>query len=235
MKEVQAASDPLDTDEQLKTHSSKPTIGLMEELANTLTHGIGLLLVLVAAPLLIVLAALHASAWHIVGVSIYGASLIVLYGASTAYHGVQYAPAKRVLRALDHSAIYLLIAGTYTPFMLVNLRGGWGWTLLALIWAIAIFGIIWKLFGQQHHMVLSTILYIVMGWLIIIAARPLFRAVPLGGLAWLLAGGLAYTLGVGFFSSSRFRFNHAVWHIFVLVGSACHYVAVLHYVLPRAA
>jgi hemolysin III len=220
---------------RLKSPSLKPTILFMEELANTVTHGIGLLLVLVAVPLLIVLAATHATVWHVVGVSIYGASLIALYAASTAYHGVQHVPAKQVLRALDHSAIYLLIAGTYTPFMLVNLRGGWGWTLLALIWTIALFGITWKLVGKEHHMVLSTILYIAMGWLVIIAARPLFHAVPLGGLAWLLAGGLAYTLGVAFFSSSRFRFNHAVWHIFVLAGSACHYIAVLHYVLPRAA
>jgi hemolysin III len=207
----------------------------MEELANTLTHGIGLLVVLAAAPLLIVLAAMHASAWHVVGVSIYATSLVALYAASTAYHGVQHPSAKRILRALDHSAIYLLIAGTYTPFMLVNLRGGWGWTLLALVWTIALVGIMWKLIGKEHHMVLSTILYIVMGWLVIVAARPLLRTIPLGGLAWLLAGGLAYTLGVAFFSSSRFRFNHAVWHLFVLAGSACHYVAVLHYVLPRSA
>ncbi|MGZ4868644.1 MAG: PAQR family membrane homeostasis protein TrhA [Candidatus Angelobacter sp.] len=163
----------------------------MDELANALTHGIGLLLVLVAVPVLIVLAATHATVWHIVGVSIYGASLLALYTASTVYHAVQRPPAKRILRILDHSAIYLLIAGTYTPFMLVNLRGAWGWTLLGLVWTIALFGVAWKIVHVEQHVVVSTIVYIAMGWLVVIAARPLFRAVPIAGLAWLLAGGLA--------------------------------------------
>ena len=205
----------------------------MDELANALTHGVGLLLALVGVPTLIVLAATHATVWHVVGVSIYGASLVALYTASTIYHSVQHRAAKRILRIVDHSAIYLLIAGTYTPFMLVNLRGAWGWTLLVLVWTIALFGVAWKLVHVDRHMVISTILYIAMGWLVVIAARPLFRAIPLGGLAWLLAGGLAYTAGVAFFGSSRFRFNHAVWHVFVLAGSTCHYVAIMRYVLPR--
>ncbi|MGZ4825037.1 MAG: PAQR family membrane homeostasis protein TrhA [Terriglobales bacterium] len=206
----------------------------MDELANALTHGIGLLLVLVAVPVLIVLAATHATVWHIVGVSIYGASLLALYTASTVYHAVQRPPAKRILRILDHSAIYLLIAGTYTPFMLVNLRGAWGWTLLGLVWTIALFGVAWKIVHVEQHVVVSTIVYIAMGWLVVIAARPLFRAVPIAGLAWLLAGGLAYTLGVAFFGASRLRFSHAVWHLFVLAGSTCHYVAVMRYVLPHS-
>jgi hemolysin III len=167
-------------------------MGIMDELANALTHGIGLLVALVAVPVLIVLAATYATVWHVVGISIYGASLIALYTASTIYHSVQHPPAKRILRIIDHSAIYLLIAGTYTPFMLVNLRGVWGWTLLGLIWTIALFGIAWKVVHVERHGVVSTIIYIVMGWLVVIAARPLLRAVPLGGLAWLLAGGLAY-------------------------------------------
>jgi len=206
---------------------------VVDELANALTHGIGLLLALVAVPILIVMAARHATAWHVVGVSIYGASLIGLYTASTVYHAVRRPPAKRILRILDHSAIYLLIAGTYTPFTLVNLRGAWGWTLLGLVWTIALFGIAWKIAHVDHHVVVSTILYIAMGWLVVIAARPLFRAVPIGGLAWLLAGGLAYTLGVAFFGASRLRFHHALWHLFVLAGSACHYVAIMRYVLPH--
>jgi hemolysin III len=210
-----------------------PIIGPMDELANALTHGIGLLLALVAVPVLIVLAATQATVWHVVGVSVYGASLIALYTASTIYHSVQHPPAKRILRIIDHSAIYLFIAGTYTPFTLVNLRGTWGWTLLGLVWTIALFGVAWKLVQVERHPVVSTIVYIAMGWLVVIAARPLFRAIPLGGLAWLLAGGLAYTLGVAFFASSRFRFNHALWHLFVLAGSACHYVAVMRYVLPH--
>ncbi|HVP42478.1 MAG TPA: hemolysin III family protein [Terriglobales bacterium] len=205
----------------------------MDEFANALTHGIGLLLALIAVPVLIMLAAMHGSAWHVVGISVYGSSLIALYAASTLYHWVQHPPAKRILRIIDHSAIYLLIAGTYTPFMLVNLHGPWGWTLLALVWTMALFGIAWKLVNLERYVVASTIVYIAMGWLVLIAARPLFRAVPLRGLAWLLAGGLAYTVGIVFFGWSRIRFNHAVWHLFVLVGSACHYVAVMRCVLPH--
>jgi hemolysin III len=205
----------------------------MDELANALTHGVGLLLALVAVPILIVMAAMHGTAWHIVGVSIYGASLVALYTASTVYHSVQHPPAKRILRIIDHSAIYLLIAGTYTPFALVNLRGPWGWTLLGLVWTIALFGVGWKLVHAERFVVVSTIIYLAMGWLVVIAARPLIRAVPLGGIVWLLAGGLAYSLGVAFFGASRLRFNHAVWHLFVLAGSACHYVAVIRYVLPH--
>ncbi|MGE5112545.1 MAG: PAQR family membrane homeostasis protein TrhA, partial [Acidobacteriaceae bacterium] len=174
-----------------------------------------------------------ASVWHVVGVSVYGMTLIALYTASTMYHAVRHPPAKRVLRILDHSAIYVFIAGTYTPFTLVNLRGAWGWTLFGLVWALALFGIAWKAVRVERHEVISTILYIAMGWLVVMAARPLSRAIPIGGLAWLLAGGFAYTLGVAFFAASRLRFNHAMWHLFVLGGSACHYVAVMRYVLPH--
>jgi len=205
----------------------------MDELANALTHGVGLLLTLVAVPVLIVLAARHGTAWHIVGVSIYGASLIALYTASTIYHSVQHPPAKRILRILDHSAIYLLIAGTYTPFALVNLRGAWGWTLLGLVWTIALFGVAWKLVHVERFVIVSTIIYLAMGWLVVIAVRPLVRTVPFGGIMWLLAGGLAYSLGIIFFGSTRLRFNHAMWHLFVLAGSVCHYVAVIRYVLPH--
>ena len=202
----------------------------MSERLNVATHGIGLILALVAVPVLIVLAANAGDAWHIVGVSIYGASLIALYAASTFYHSAANPRNKHVLRIVDHSAIFLLIAGTYTPFTLVNLRGAWGWTLLGLVWSIALLGILWKLVHVERYVIVSTILYIAMGWLAVIATRPLFRSVPLGGLAWLLAGGLAYTLGVAFFGWSRFRFNHGIWHVFVLVGSACHYVAIAGYV-----
>ncbi len=208
------------------------TITTVEEAANAWTHGIGLLMALVAVPVLIVVSAAHATAWHIVGISIYGASLIALYGASSLYHWVQHPPAKRVLRIVDHSAIYLLIAGTYTPFMVVNLRGPWGWTLLGLVWSLALLGIGWKIIHVGRHPVISTIVYIGMGWLVLIAVRPLLRAVPTSGVDWLLAGGLAYTAGVVFYGATRLRFNHAIWHLFVLAGSACHYVAVMRYVLP---
>jgi hemolysin III len=204
----------------------------MDELASALTHGIGLLLSLAGVPVLIVLAATRGSVWHVIGVSIYGASLIALYAASTIYHSVQHPPAKRVLRLMDHSAIYLLIAGTYTPFTLVTLRGSWGWTLLGLIWLVALLGIAWKLVHVGRYMVVSTLLYIAMGWLVLVAVRPLFRALPMSGLVWLFAGGLAYTLGTIFFGLSRLRLNHAIWHVCVIAGSCCHYVAVLRYVLP---
>lgn len=206
----------------------------MDELANAITHGLGLALALAGVPVLIVLAALHGTVWHVVGVSIYGATLIALYAASTVYHSIRTAGDKRLLRILDHSAIYLLIAGTYTPFTLVNLRGPWGWTLLGLVWTMAAIGIAWKLFHVHRFPVVSTLIYVAMGWLVLIAAKPLVRAVPPSGLAWLFAGGVAYTAGIVFFGWQRYRFNHAVWHVFVMAGSICHYVAVARYVLPRA-
>jgi hemolysin III len=205
----------------------------MDEYANVLTHGFGLLLALAAVPILIVLAVTHGTAWHVVGVSIYGTTLIALYTASTIYHAVQHPPAKRILRIVDHSAIYLLIAGSYTPFTLVNLRGVWGWTLLGLVWTIALFGVAWKLVHVERYVVVSTIVYIAMGWLAVIAIRPVSRAIPAAGIGWIFAGGLFYTLGVVFFGLSRIRFVHAVWHLFVLAGSICHYVAVARYVLPK--
>jgi hemolysin III len=206
----------------------------MDEFGSALTHGLGLLLSLAGVPVLIVLATTRGNAWHVVGVSVYGASLIVLYAASTIYHSVQHPPAKRILRIIDHSAIYLLIAGTYTPFTLVSLRGEWGWTLLGLVWSVALLGITWKFVHVGRYMVLSTILYIVMGWLVLIALRPLVHALPRGGLIWLFAGGVAYTMGTIFFGWSRLRLNHTLWHICVLAGSCCHYVAVLRYVIPAA-
>lgn len=169
------------------------------ELANLLTHGLGLALSLSAVPLLIVLAAIHGTAWHIVGVSVYGATLIALYAASTVYHACRKPRLRDVFRVLDHSAIYLLIAGTYTPFALVNLRGPWGWTLLGLVWGIAIFGITWKVVAGARYPAVSIASYLAMGWLVIIAIKPLITSIPLGGILWLLAGGLAYTFGTLFY------------------------------------
>ena len=207
----------------------------MDELANAITHGLGLALALAGVPVLVYLAATRGTVWHVVGVSIYGATLIALYAASTIYHSFSIrTPDKRALRIIDHSAIYLLIAGTYTPFTLVNLRGPWGWTLLGLVWSMAVLGIAWKLFHVHRFPVVSTAIYVAMGWLALIALKPLAHAVPLSGLAWIFAGGIAYTGGIIFFGWQRYRFNHAVWHIFVMVGSICHYVAVARYVVPRA-
>jgi hemolysin III len=184
---------------------------------------------------LVTLAALKGTAWHIVGCSVYGATLVLLYTASTLYHSVRSPRLKRFFRIIDHASIYLLIAGTYTPFTLVNLRGGWGWTLFGLVWGLAALGILFKVFFVGRFSIASTAVYLLMGWLVVIAIKPLLTLVPSGGILWLLVGGLAYTAGVVFFAWGKLPYNHAVWHVFVLTGSICHYFAVLFYVLPANA
>ncbi len=205
---------------------------LSEELANTLTHGLGLILSLVGAPGLIVTAARYGDAWHIVSCSVYGAALILLYAASTIYHGVQSPRWKEILRVVDHACIYLLIAGTYTPFTLVLMRGGWGWTLFGLVWGFAIIGICFKLLWTGRFEVISTVTYVLMGWLALIAVYPIVTVFPPGCILWILAGGSSYTIGVIFYALDEKPYMHAIWHLFVLGGSACHYVAVMEYVLP---
>ncbi len=212
--------------------SGAPRAGSYEELANSLTHGVGLALALAGAAVVIVLAALRGTAWHIVAVSVYGGTLVALYTASTLYHALRSPRVKRVFRILDHSSIYLLIAGTYTPFSLVNLRGAWGWTLLALVWTFSVLGILWKVWFVEHFAIVSTAIYVVMGWLAVIAVKPLYAALHAGGMAWIAAGGVAYTLGIVFFASKRIPYAHAIWHLFVIAGSVLHYVAVVRYVLP---
>lgn len=207
---------------------------VFEELANAVTHGLGLALSVAGLAVLVVLASLRGTAWHIVACSVYGATLVALYAVSTVYHSVRHPRAKQIVRVFDHSAIYLLIAGTYTPFALVNLRGVWGWTLLGLVWTLAVAGILFKIFAGIRFPKLSTLAYILMGWLALIAIRPILTHVPLHGVEWLLAGGLAYTFGVVFYAWKRVPYNHAIWHVFVLVGSICHYFAVMFYVLPRS-
>jgi hemolysin III len=204
----------------------------VEEVANTITHGIGLLLSIVGFVVLLVLAALRGTAWHIVACSIYGATLICLYTASTLYHAVISPRVKRALRIFDHSAIYLLIAGTYTPFLLVSLRGPWGWSLFGVIWGLALAGVLFKFWFVERFVILSTAVYIAMGWLVVIAAKPVITHVPFTALIWLLAGGLAYTGGVIFFAAKRIPYSHAIWHLFVLAGSICHYFAVLSTLMP---
>lgn len=198
-----------------------------EELANSLTHGVGLALSVAGFIVLVVLAAMRGSAWRIVSCAVYGSTLICLYTASTLYHGICSRRLKRLLKVCDHSAIYLLIAGTYTPFLLVNLRGGWGWSLLAVIWGLAMAGILFKVWFVEHFAILSTTVYLLMGWLALVAVKPMLLRVPLSGLLWLLAGGLLYTVGVVFYASKNVRYNHAIWHGFVIAGSTCHYFAVL--------
>ena len=205
----------------------RPTLG--EEIANSISHGIGLLLALLATPVLVMAALRYVNAWNAVGVSVFAASMVTLYLASTLYHAITHDRAKRVFRMFDHGAIFLLIAGTYTPFTLGVLRGPWGWTLLGLIWTLAAVGLTMKaVFGSRFNR-LSVVLYLVMGWLVVIAAPQVLRVMPLSGLAWLIAGGLAYTAGVGFYAAHRVRYAHFAWHLFVIAGTTCHFFAVLWY------
>ncbi|HNN46031.1 MAG TPA: hemolysin III family protein, partial [Azospira sp.] len=177
-------------------------------------------------------ASLHGDAWHIVACSIFGATLILLYTASTLYHSIPHEKAKAVLRSLDHSAIFLLIAGTYTPFTLVSLRGPWGWSLFAVIWTLAVTGILLRLFlrGRLHGLVVA--LYVAMGWVIVVAIQPMLERVATGGLLLLAGGGLAYMVGIAFYKWRSLRYHHAVWHGFVLLGSGLHFFSVLFYVIP---
>lgn len=200
-----------------------------EEIANSVSHGVGLLAGLAAIPVLVVSAVRRGGAAGIVGASVFAGTVVLLYLASTLYHALPGNRAKRVFRVLDHSAIFLLIAGTYTPFTLGVLRGAWGWTLFGLVWGVALAGVVLKAVGGVRHPILSTCLYLGMGWLVLIAVRPLWLRVPPAGLLWLLAGGLAYTAGVAFFAAERLRYGHFVWHLFVLAGTACHFIAVLWY------
>lgn len=204
-----------------------------EELANTITHGIGVAFSIVGLVLLVVRAAMYGDAWEIVSFSIYGASLILLYSASTLYHGFRSPRIKNAMRIFDHSAIYLLIAGTYTPFLLVTIRGPWGWSLFGTIWGCALLGITFKIvFGTRYDFI-STLFYLIMGWVVIIAIKPLLAALPLAGFMWLLAGGLAYSLGVIFYAWEKLPYHHAIWHGFVLAGSVFHFLAVLLHVAPE--
>jgi hemolysin III len=200
-----------------------------EEIANSVSHGIGLALAIAAAPVLIIAAARYGTPWNTIGVSVFAATMVLLYLASTLYHAVTHSGAKRIFRMLDHGAIFLLIAGTYTPFTLGVMRGPWGWTLFGLVWGLAAVGVTMKaVYGHRYGWV-SIVLYLTMGWLVLIAAPWVWQRVPLAGLVWLLAGGLAYTGGVGFFAARRLRYAHFAWHLFVIAGTTCHFFAVLWY------
>lgn len=202
---------------------------LGEEIANSISHGVGLVGAVAVTPIMIVFATRSAGAIGVVAASIFGATMIFLYLMSTLYHALPDSRAKRVFKVLDHVAIYLLIAGSYTPFTLVVLGGGWGWSLFGVIWGLAIAGIVFKAFARLRHPVVSTAIYVVMGWLIVIAIKPLWDHVPPWGVVWLVAGGMAYTLGVAFYAAQGLRYGHLVWHLFVLAGTTCHFIAVLRY------
>ena len=208
--------------------------GAAAEAANSITHALGALLSVLALVLLTWAAALRGSARQVVGAAVFGATLVALYTLSTLYHALRNPRAKRVFHILDHSAIYLLIAGTYTPFCLSTLRGAWGWSLLGAVWGLAFLGVGLKSVFTGRYRALSTALYLAMGWMVMVAAVPLGRALRPAGLAWLLGGGGCYTLGVAFYAWHRLKFHHAIWHLFVLGGSLCHVVAILGFVIPRA-
>lgn len=210
----------------------KNKLSLMEEIANSVTHGVGLLLSIAGLVILVVLASIYGDAWRVISFSIYGSSMILLYAASTLYHSFPQERVKNIFKIMDHSAIYLLIAGTYTPFALVLLRGAWGWSLFGTIWGLALAGIVFKVLFVKRFKVLSVIIYLMMGWLVLIAIQPMVKNIPFGGLGWLVTGGMLYSLGVIFYSWDKFRFHHSIWHLFVLGGSICHFFAILFYVLP---
>lgn len=201
-----------------------------EEIANSVSHGLGLLLALIATPILLSVTYEKGSLINMVAASIYMASLVLMFFSSTLYHCMMPSRAKQGVRLLDHAAIYILIAGTYTPFTLGILKGAWGWSLLVVIWTIALAGLLLMFGGKLKRPWLSNALYLAMGWLVVVAIVPLVQRMPLNGLLWLLAGGLAYSLGVIFYAKdSQLRYGHALWHLFVLAGTSCHFFAVLWY------
>ncbi len=204
----------------------------LEEKTNIISHAIGLVLSIVALVFMLVRASLYGDAWHVVSVSIFGASLILLYAASTFYHSARDPKIRSRLRVFDHATIYVLIAGTYTPFTLVTLHGPVGWTVFGVSWAMAVSGVILKLFYTGRYNVLSTLMYVFMGWIIMFAIKPLVNSLPSEGLYWLIAGGVAYTTGAILYSIKQIKFNHAIFHMFVLLGSFCHVMAVYFYILP---
>ena len=213
-------------------NSDARTYPRTEEIFNVVSHGVGFLLSVTALCLLVVFASIKGDTWHIVSSSIYGASLVILYFASTTFHLARNQKIRNRLNVFDHASIYLLIAGTYTPFVLVTLRGPWGWTVFGIVWGLAIAGIVLKIFYTGRFNLLSTVIYVAMGWLILIAIVPLVNSLSLSGLLWLLAGGLFYTAGAAFFLLNKLPFNHAIFHVFVLAGSICHFIAIFWFVLP---
>jgi hemolysin III len=203
----------------------------LEEMINVVSHGLGFALSLAALVFLIIKSSLHGTAIHIVSFTIFGASLIVLYAASTLYHSAKNNKLRARLNVFDHASIFILIAGTYTPYVLVTLNGPWGWALFGITWGLAVLGVILKLFFIGKYAKLSTIMYVLMGWIIVIAFKPLMENLPFEGLMLLISGGVAYTIGALIYSFKRIKLNHAIFHCFVLIGSACHFISIYLYVL----
>jgi hemolysin III len=212
-----------------------PTYKLSEEIAHSIIHGIGIVLAITALAVLTSYASVFGTARHIVSCSIYGATLIILYSASTLYHSIQHRHVKKILRIFDHSAIFLLIAGSYTPFLLISMGGALGWSFFGIIWGLAALGITLQLHLIEKHKVLVVLLYIAMGWSVITVIKPLVAAIPTIGLIFLIVGGLAYTLGTIFYAWNRLPYNHAIWHGFVLAGSIFHFFSIFYSVIPSVA
>ena len=218
----------------LKDRNTMTGYSIGEEIANSITHGIGVILAIIGLVAMVITAAANGTASHIVSASIFGATMILLYLASTLYHSFQQKRIKQVLKTLDHSAIFLLIAGTYTPFAIVSLRGPWGWSLFGTIWGLALAGIIIQLTPLAKIKILSVGLYLAMGWVAIIAAKPMIAALNLSGFMLLLLGGITYSIGVIFYVWKKLPYGHAIWHLFVLGGSVLHFFSVYYYVIPHS-
>lgn len=211
----------------MPTQETKRKYSTGEEIANAITHGIGALLAIAALVILVVVAAMRGTAWHVVSFSVFGSTLVLLYFSSTLYHSITHVRAKHIFHKFDHISIYLLIAGTYTPFCLTVLRGWVGWTVFGVVWGCAIIGTVVKAITVGKHVKLSTLLYVLMGWVIVLAFKPLYEAMTFNGLALLIAGGLSYTAGTIFFLRDHVKYNHSAWHLFVIGGSVLHFFAVL--------
>ncbi|MBL0741657.1 PAQR family membrane homeostasis protein TrhA [Chryseolinea lacunae] len=204
-----------------------PRVSIAEEIANAITHGVGALLAIAALVLLVVFASLYGTAWHVVGFSVFGAMLVILYVMSTLYHSLMGPRVKKLFRKFDHMAIFLLIAGTYTPFCLTALRGWMGWTVLGVVWCCAIAGVVMKAFHTGKAEWISTVLYVVMGWAVVAVIKPVYTSLSFEGFLFLVLGGASYTLGVFFFVKDKMKYSHSIWHLFVLGGSTFHFFAVM--------
>ncbi len=206
----------------------------LEEILNAVTHGVGTLLAIIGLSVLTAAAYINGGVLHLVSSIVYGISLVLLYLASTLYHSFSFTDEKikSVLKFFDHAAIYVLIAGNYTPFTLIPLHGTIGWTIFSIIWGLALIGIVFKIFFVKRFKVFSTLCYLLMGWLSVVMIKPLLATLPIAGIYWLIVGGVFYTVGAIFYLARRIPYNHAIWHLFVLAGSICHFIAVFNYVLP---
>ncbi len=216
---------------EVNNRESRYSMG--EEIASSVIHGIGVLLSLIALMVMLYYAVRYGNVWHIIGALVFGCGLITAYTSSTLYHSFQKPKIKQIFRTFDHISIFILIAATYTPLTLINLRGPWGWSIFSVVWGLALFGIIVECTPLRRFRLASVLLYLGMGWTIVVAVKPLMALVQPGGTALLLAGGLFYTFGCIFYAWKKLPYNHAIWHLFVIAGSACHFFAILFYVLPR--